>query len=74
MKRLLNMVSLGVILGGGAILAGPTRASATYINPWGGGGDLGLTYCCDTGSTHCCFLNAGCATKEGYCIRIAPAG
>jgi hypothetical protein len=74
MKRLLNAGSLAVIFGGATILAHPGTASATYINPWGGGGDLGATYCCDTGTTHCCFLNSGCATKAGVCVRVGAAG
>jgi hypothetical protein len=74
MNRRLNSLALAAILGGAAILARPVPVSATYINPWGGGGELGITYCCSTGAnTHCCYMNSGCLTKEGVCMRIAPS-
>lgn len=73
MNRRLNVLALAAILGGAAILARPMPASATYIDPWGGG-NLGITYCCVTGQTRCCYLNTGCATKEGVCVRVAPSG
>jgi hypothetical protein len=72
MNARLNTLALAAILAGAAILSRPAPVSATYIDPWGGG-DLGITYCCVTGLTRCCYLNSGCATKEGVCVRIAPA-
>ncbi|HYH82453.1 MAG TPA: hypothetical protein VEX86_21860 [Longimicrobium sp.] len=73
MNMRIDTLALAAILGGGAILGRPAPASATYMDPWKGG-ELGITYCCVTGPTRCCYLNAGCATKEGHCVRIAPAG
>jgi len=73
MNRRINVLALAAILGGAAILTKPVPASATYIDPWAGG-DLGITYCCMSGPTRCCYLNAGCATKEGVCVRVAPSG
>lgn len=78
MKTLLNAAALTVILVGGGLLAHPLPASATYVNPLGGGGGTsggnagGITYCCRTGSTFCCNMT-GCATKEGLCVKVVPA-
>lgn len=73
MNTRINTLALAAIMGGAVLLARPTPASATYTNPLMGG-DLALTYCCVTGQTRCCYQNSGCATKEGVCIRIVPAG
>lgn len=74
MNKLLNAAALAVVVCGGGILAAPAPASATYINPWTSGGDSGgVTYCCRTGDTYCCYMS-GCATKEGTCVRVVPAG
>jgi hypothetical protein len=34
MRRHINLLALLVIVAGGAVIARPTPASATYINPW----------------------------------------
>ena len=73
MNMRINTLALAAILGGAAILGRPAAASATYIDPWAGG-DLAITYCCVTGPTRCCYQNTGCATKDGVCVRIVPAG
>ncbi|HET7464427.1 MAG TPA: hypothetical protein VFJ82_24420 [Longimicrobium sp.] len=73
MMNRLNALALGVICGGTAILSHPAPASATYIDPWtgGGSGDYGVLYCCVTyNSAQCCHWNTGCATKPGTCIQI----
>lgn len=74
MKRLLNVLSLGVICGGASVLAHPVRASATYINPWTSGGDYGVLYCCEsTRTASCCYWNTGCATRASTCMQIPAA-
>jgi hypothetical protein len=79
MKTLMNTTALAVILAGGGLLAHPGAASATYFNPLGGSGGTsggsgsGTSYCCNTGYTHCCY-SSGCATKDGTCVRVVPAG
>jgi hypothetical protein len=79
MKTLLNTTALAVILAGGALLAHPVSASATYYNPLlgsggtSGGSDAGVSYCCRTGPTTFCCYTTGCATKEGTCVKVVPA-
>lgn len=73
MKTLLNGLAASVILGGAAVLGSPAPVSATYLNPLsGGGGSAGVSFCCATGTTHCCYTT-GCATKEGVCVRVMPS-
>ncbi|HET7232145.1 MAG TPA: hypothetical protein VFJ16_19215 [Longimicrobium sp.] len=73
MKKRVNAIALAVIVGGAGLLARPGSASATYINPWTGGGDNGgVTFCCKTDDTFCCY-NTGCATSPGRCVKVVPA-
>jgi hypothetical protein len=65
--RIVNLAALAVIVGGGAVLARPAPASATYIDPWGGGG--GSTYCCASQDAYCCS-RTGCSTVAGVCIPL----
>lgn len=79
--RMINALALAVVLGGGAMLATPSPASATYISPLGSGGtgtggtggtstggdSGGISYCCRSNGASCCFVGVGCQTKPGMC-------
>lgn len=70
MKKLLNALSLAVICAGSAIVSRPAPASATYLNPWTGGGTgsgSGIVYCCETNPTASCCYATGCQTRAGMC-------
>jgi hypothetical protein len=64
--KMINAIALAVVLGGGAMLATPAPASATYISPVpsggggtgsGGTGGTGTTTGDSGGVTYCCRSN-----------------
>lgn len=63
----LNLLSLAIIVAGGALLSVPQRAGATYYNPIDQ-----PKYCCYEqwpGTAYCCH-DTGCRiTKEG-CVAV----
>jgi len=71
MRRRINLLALLVIAAGGAVIAGPTPASATYINPLGG-----MQSCCTAYDGYgrivqrCCSNN-GCVITYGRCLPLA---
>jgi hypothetical protein len=70
MRHRTHLLAAALIVAGGALLAHPGEARATYLNPLQEPTpDAGVVYCCRTGETHCCFLT-GCMTKEGVCLQI----
>jgi len=74
MMNRLNVLAFAVICGGAAIVSRPAPASATYIDPWTGGGDYATLYCCETANnSRCCYPNTGCRTRLGTCEQIFPA-
>ena len=70
MKRRVDWLAAAIIVAGGALLARPEAARATYLPP-DGGDTGGITYCCRApeSSTYCCF-STGCRITSSGCIRL----
>jgi hypothetical protein len=67
MNRRLNLLAAAIILGGTSQLAAPRAAHATYLDPFRV--TDGVSYCCRTGETRCCF-STGCMSREGTCLVV----
>jgi len=71
MRRRINLLALLVIAAGGAAIAGPTPASATYLNPW-----TNTESCCKAFDgwgrvVQQCCSNSGCYITYGRCLPLA---
>ncbi|HYH82454.1 MAG TPA: hypothetical protein VEX86_21865 [Longimicrobium sp.] len=72
MAKRINLLALLVIAAGGAVLARPAPASATYYDPW----RTHIESCCTAydgwGRTvqQCCSNN-GCYITKGLCTPLA---
>jgi hypothetical protein len=66
MNRRLNLLAAAVIFGGVSSLAEPRPAHATYIDPFRA--EVGVTYCCRSGTTARCCSSTGCMTRDGVCL------